>query len=293
MIKIDDQTLVCFALKEYGQVGPKLFLQLAMMYGQPGNIYDFSVEELASMNSISLERAEKIIASQDLIEQARETIEHLQAMNIAAISYYDDDYPERLRQIPDPPIVLYVRGDIAILREGGIAIVGTTAADQSGIRATVDFAKAFVEQERIVISGLALGIDSAAHLGTLKNQGKTVAVLGCGHLSIYPEENESLAGLIAETGAVVSEYDIHAKAIAGRLVSRNRLIAGLADTVLVMQIGEKRHGELYAAEAAIDQGKSVFVYDPDDRYDIDILHNNLAIRINSLEQIAYILRSIA
>ena len=91
---------------------------------------------------------------------------------------------------------------------------------------------------------------------------------------------------------MISEYDIHAKAIPGRLVSRNRLIAGLADAVLIMQIGDKRHGELYAAEAAIDQGKSVFIYDPDDHYDVDILHNNLVIKINSLEQIDQIMRFI-
>ena len=292
MIKIDDQTLICFALKEYGQVGPKLFLQLSMMYGQPGNIYDYSSDEIASMNNISLERAEKIVASQDAIEQARETIENLQTMNIAVISYFDESYPERLRRIPDPPIALYVRGDLSLPSEGGVAIVGTSAANQDGIRASVDFARALSEQGQTIISGLALGIDTAAHLGALKNSGKTIAVLGCGHLSIYPEENESLAGLIAEQGTLVSEYDIHAKAIPGRLVSRNRLIAGLADAVLIMQIGDKRRGELYAAEAAIDQGKSVFIFDPDDRYDVEILHNNLVIKINSLEQIDQIMRFI-
>jgi DNA processing protein len=197
----------------------------------------------------------------------------------------DDNYPEHFRHIPDPPVAIYSRGDSDLLQQGGIAIVGTTAADQDGIRAAVDFARGFVEHGKTIISGLALGIDSAGHLGALKNGGKTIAVLGCGHLNIYPEENESLAGLITDSGTVISEFDIHAKAIAGRLVSRNRLIAGLADAVLIVQVGRKRRGELYAGQAALDQGKPVFVYDPNDQYAAQELLNNLVIKIKSLEQI--------
>jgi DNA processing protein len=288
----DDIKAICLALKEQGQVGPKLFQQLLMVYGHPEHIFDNSADDIASMVNINVDRAEKIVGSQDWLDEARALITHMESLNISVVGYLEDDYPEHLRHIPDPPLAIYMKGDKELLNHGGVAIVGTTAADQEGIRAAVDFARGFTDKGKTIISGLALGIDSAGHLGALKNNGKTIAVLGCGHLNIYPEENESLAGLIADTGAVISEFDIHAKAIAGRLVSRNRLIAGLAEAVLIVQVGHKRRGELYAGQAAIDQGKPVFIYDPHDKYADEELLNNLVIKIKSLEQIDEILRYI-
>jgi len=285
MTNIDEQKLVCLALKEYGQVGPKLFQQLLLMYGNPGNISDSNAEEIASMTNVNSQRAEKIIASFEQLDQAKDTLAHLETLNISAISYLDQEYPELLRHIPDPPIMIYVRGDAGLLNDGGIAVVGTTSANQEGIRAAVDFTKRIVENGQTVISGLALGIDSAAHLAALKNAGKTMAVLGSGHLNVYPEENEPLAGLIGQSGALVSEYDIHATTNAGRLVSRNRLIAGLARAVLIVQVGETRRGELYTGQAAIDQGKPVFVYDPSGQYQAEELLNSLVIKIKNIEQI--------
>ncbi|MCP4583865.1 MAG: DNA-processing protein DprA [candidate division Zixibacteria bacterium] len=292
MINIENDNLICLALKEHGQVGPKTFQQLLMIYGHPGNIYDHPAEDIASMTSINMERAEKIIASQDMIDDVYDTWDQLQSLNISVISFLDKDYPDSLRQIADPPVVLYTKGNLDLLNRGSVAIVGTTQADQDGIRASVDFARELSGHDQTIISGLALGIDSAAHLGCLKSGGKTVAVLGSGLMNIYPEENESLAGLIAESGVIISEYDIHADAIPGRLISRNRLIAGLASAVLIIQVGEKRRGELHAAQAAIDQGKPVFVFDPNDQYDHETLLNNMTINIKGLEQIDEIMKYI-
>ena len=289
MNAISEQTAICLALKEYGQVGPKLFQSLMFTYGNPENIFEHSAEHISSMVDINLERAEKIAAAGDRIEEARETIDYYQTLNISSVSFLDDDYPEQFRQIPDPPLVIYARGDLGILDDSGIAVVGTTSAGQDGIRAAVDFTRGFIDNDKLIVSGLALGIDSAAHLGALKNAGKTAAVLGCGLVNIYPEENQPLAGLIADSGVVISEYDIHAKAIPGRLVSRNRLIAGLAKAVLIVQVGMERRGELHAGQAAINQGKPVFVYDPDDRFASEELLDNLVIKIKSVEQIDEIL----
>jgi len=286
----NNDNLICLTLKEYGQVGPKTFQQLLMIYGHPENIYEQDANDIASMTNINFERAEKIINSQDLIEDARETRDHLQSLNINVISYLDEAYPEPFRRIDDPPIVIYARGDIDLLQGGGVAIVGTTQADQAGIRAAVDFTREFVNRGQTIISGLALGIDSSAHLGCLKNDGKTIAVLGCGQMNIYPEENQPMAKLITETGVVISEYDIYAEAVPGRLISRNRLIAGLADVLLIAQLGNQRKGELHAAQAAIDQGKPVFIYDPEDKYDFETLLDNLAIKIKGPEQIDEIMK---
>lgn len=261
---------ICFALKEYGEVGPKLFQQLLLIYGHPQNIFTQTADDISSMTGINIERAGKIAAAADLLEQAEKQIDDLLDINIHLISYFDDRYPPAFRSIADPPLVFYHRGDYNLLDSGGVAIVGTTSADQAGIRAAVDFAKGFAGLGKTVISGLAAGIDTAAHLGTVQSGGKTVAVLGCGHLNIYPDENTPLASMIAETGAVISEYEIYADAIPGRLISRNRLIAALADAVLIVQIGENRKGELHTAKAAYEQGKPVYVFDPENRYsDID------------------------
>ncbi|MCD6163549.1 MAG: DNA-protecting protein DprA [candidate division Zixibacteria bacterium] len=290
MINIDDVAIVCLALKEYGHVGPKLFQQLMITYGEPANLFERDPEDISSMVGINLERAQKITDSQESLAEAREIVNHLSTINIDVISYFDDAYPESLRKIADPPLLLYVRGDLQLLSSGGAAIVGTTSPDNAGIKAAVDFAREFSKRGITVVSGLAAGIDSAAHLGCLKNNGKTIAVLGCGHLNIYPEENISLAQLITESGVVISEFNVHADAVAGRLVSRNRIIAALADVVIMAQIGDNKKGELYTARAALDQGKSVFVFDPDDIHDSETLLENMIIKIKDLGEIDEILK---
>ena len=293
MVSNKNNAVVCLALKEYGQVGPKLFQQLLVMYGEPINIFERTPDEISSMTGINLERAQKIVDSQDLFGDTVNTLDYLETINISVISFFDDLYPDALRKITDPPLGLYVKGDGNLLHEGGVAIVGAAEADQKGIKAAVDMARELSNNDIIVISGLAAGIDSAAHLGCLKNNGKTIAVLGCGHLNIYPEENTHLADLIAESGAVISEFDVHADAVPGRLVSRNRIIAALADIVIIAQLSEKRRGELHAARAAIEQGKPVYVFDPDDRYDDETLLNNQIVKMKELAEIDEIIKYMA
>lgn len=292
MKDVDSKTLVCVALKEYGQVGPKLFQKLLMFYGDPANIFEMLPEDISSMAGIDLEQAQKIVDVQRSFEESVEMINRFESLDISVISYFSEDYPRSFRAIADPPLVVYVKGNRQLLQDGGVAIVGTTSTDQSSIKMAVDFAREFSRHGKTVISGLAAGIDSAAHLGCLKNQGKTIAVLGCGHLNIYPEENIPLANLIAESGTVVSEYDIYADAVPGRLISRNRLIAALADAVLVVKVGENKRGELYTAQAAVDQGKPLFMWDTKDELNNETILKNSAIIIKGLEQIGEILKYI-
>lgn len=253
---------ISYALSELCGVKPKLFQKLLLTYGDPKNIYAQTADDLSAMIGIDLQKASQIVDTQHELEKTASEIERLQALDIDYISYFDSRYPQPFRQLSEPPLGLFLRGDEAMLDQGGLAIVGTTAANQENIRVAVDFAKETVRYGKNVISGLAAGIDSAAHLGCIKAEGKTAGVLGCGILNIYPEENESLAKLVAETGVLISEYNIHAEAIPLRLVARNRLIAALSDAVLIVQVGESRRGELHAAAAAIEQGKPVFVWDP-------------------------------
>jgi len=290
MTDLDGNRIACLALKEYGLVGPRLFQHLLLTYGSPTNIFNFSAEELSAMTNIDLAKARRIIEAGERLIDLQDTLDEVGMSNIHAVSYVDDDYPEALRRIAEPPLAIYVKGEVGLLQKGGVAIVGTTVADQDGIRLAVKLAQLSTEAHQTVISGLAAGIDSAAHLGCLKAGGKTLAVLGCGHLNIYPDENIPLAGLIAEAGIVISEYESYADPIPRRLVARNRLIAALADAVVVVQIGEAKKGELHAARAALEQGKPVFVVDPDGKYSSEPLLNNQAITIGGSDQFDEVLK---
>ncbi len=257
---------ICYALAESCKVRPKLFQRLLITYGDPANMYAQNPADLAAMVGIDQEKAKQIIETQYQLERTAEEIDRLRLLDIEYLSFFDSRYPQSLRRISEPPLALYLRGDQEMLNRGGLAIVGTTAADHENIRAAVEFGKATARSGRNVVSGLAAGIDSAAHLGCIQAEGKTAAVLGCGLLNIYPEENSGLAKIIGETGALLSEYNIYAEAVPPRLVARNRLIVALSDAVLIVQVGESRRGELHAAAAAIEQGKPVFIWDPDNRY---------------------------
>jgi len=285
----DKLKTICTCLKEYGKVGPKLFQQLLIIYGNPYNIYDENPDELMSMTGMSSEKAADICASRDKIDIVRENIERLEILGINTISFFDEAYPDSVRDIADPPLVLYVKGELTLMSKKGVAVIGTAQPDQAGLRRAVDCAKALTRAGMVVNSGLAMGIDAAAHLGCLNTGGNTVAVLGCGHLNIYPDENIPLARLIAESGAVISEYDIHADAIKGRLIGRNRLIAALSDIVFIAQLGDTRRGELHAARAAIEQGKPVYIFDPDDKYDRQTLLDGMITKIGSIEQVDQLL----
>ena len=194
------------ALTERGGVGPRIFQQLLMRLGPPENILNADPEDFADIPRLGEEGPEKILRSLDHIGAFEQKIEQLSSQGIDTITYFDDLYPEMLREIGDPPPIIYIRGNVEALKSNFVALVGTTQATQPGIRLAVDLAKGFVEHGIGIASGLALGIDSAAHLSALKNDGITIAVLGCGFFNIYPPENAIMADNIAKSGLLISEY---------------------------------------------------------------------------------------
>jgi DNA processing protein len=150
-----------------------------------------------------------------------------------------------------------------------VALVGTTKATQGGLRLAVDIARELVRKGYGVVSGLATGIDSAAHLGALKEQGVTMAVLGCGIREIYPEENKPLADLVAGSGLLISEHQPLRKVSKSALVLRNRLISALSRAVVVVQVGAETQGELRTAGYAAQQARPLFYGDPEKDLDYD------------------------
>ena len=175
----------------------------------------------------------------------------------AVLTLADIEYPKSLLEIADPPVLLYVAGNAKLLHSLALAVVGSRNATPQGLKNAQSFARAFSEAGFTIVSGLALGVDSAAHAGGLEGRGSTVAVLGTGIDIIYPRRNESLAQQISLRGALVSEFALGTPPTAGNFPRRNRLISGLARGCLVVEAALDS-GSLITARLAAEQGREVF-----------------------------------
>ncbi len=175
---------------------------------------------------------------------------------VQLLSIYDESYPKCLRQISDPPLVLYVRGELPV-SDYNIAVVGSREASHYGMKAAAVFATALARENITVISGGARGIDTAAHEASLAAGGKTVAVLGCGIDIAYPASNRKLFNRIIENGAVISEYPPGTPPRSQHFPARNRIIVGLSRGVLVAEAARKS-GALITANIAADEGREVY-----------------------------------
>lgn len=184
-------------------------------------------------------------------------LERLRGDNITICDIEDPEYPDMLSAIFDPPYLLYYRGDITILQELCLAVVGSRRATTYGRVQARRFGRELAEQGIVVTSGMARGIDTEAHLGALDAGGKTAAVLGCGIDIIYPPENIKLFNQITERGVVISEFPPGTRPEPGNFPARNRTISGLSHGVLVVE-AKQRSGALITADFALEQGRDVF-----------------------------------
>ena len=175
----------------------------------------------------------------------------------ALVTLADATYPRLLLEIADPPPVLYVRGRVELLQRPALAVVGSRNATAQGAANAESFAKSLSAAGLTIVSGLALGIDAAAHRGGLAGPGSTIAVLGTGIDIVYPRSNAALAGEIAERGLLVSEFPLGTGALASNFPRRNRLISGLAQGCLVVEAA-LASGSLITARSAAEQGREVF-----------------------------------
>ncbi|HEX4798209.1 MAG TPA: DNA-processing protein DprA, partial [Burkholderiales bacterium] len=174
----------------------------------------------------------------------------------ALLTLADSEYPKQLLEIPDPPALLYVAGNVKLLSSPALAVVGSRNATPPGMKNAQSFARAFSEAGLAIVSGLALGVDSAAHRGGLEGRGSTIAVLGTGIDIVYPKRNEPLAKEISSRGALVSEFPLGAPPNAANFPRRNRLISGLARGCLVVEAALDS-GSLITARLAAEQGREV------------------------------------
>ncbi len=171
----------------------------------------------------------------------------------------EKNYPEKLQKIYAPPAKLYLLGDETILNRPSIAIIGCRQASDYGKKVAFRFAYELAQKGIIVISGLARGIDSYAHLGALKAKGQTIAILGSGFGHIYPTENKGMCKeIIQEGGAILTEYGPESRPEKMHFPARNRIISGLSNGVLVVEAKEKS-GTLITVDYALEQGKEIFI----------------------------------
>ncbi len=222
------------------------------------NLYNSKEEELIRVKGIETKYA-KIISNSKQTHNIDKHLEYMVKNNIEIISIQDKKYPKLLKNIYDPPVSLYVRGNTDILNNYCIAIIGCRQCTQYGKNVAQELAYNISKQKINVVSGLAKGIDGIAHKGAIIAGGKTIAVLGNGIDTIYPAENIPLAKEILKTGgAIISEYPLGEKPQKQNFPERNRIVSGLAKGIIVVEAKEKS-GTLITVDFALEQGRDVFV----------------------------------
>jgi len=253
---INEEHLYWLAFNAVQGIGPKRFALLTNYFGSAKNAW------LAPENKLQqIGLQEKLIGK--LINFRKNFDPHsynlrLANYNIKPIFIDDKNYPKNLKNIDDAPFVIYVKGELKSEDQKAIGVVGSRKMTGYGYQVTQDLVKKLANSGLTIISGLARGIDSAAHKATLEVSGRTIAVLGCGLDLIYPPENLGLAKQISDGhGALISEYPLGAPAIPFNFPARNRIISGLSLGVLVVE-GAADSGSMITATDAVNQGREVF-----------------------------------
>ncbi len=222
----------------------------------PGKLYENFEKEIEKVISITDEKTYELLkAKKNTLERE---IEFLDKNKITAVTFFSKNYPESLKNIDSPPLVLSCKGDVSLLNSFCFAVVGSRKVSGYGKVVTEKFTSVIARNGLTIVSGLASGVDTIAHQSTLNVGGKTIAVLAGGFCEIYPSFNVNLAKRISEEGLLVTEYSYYEKAEAFHFPLRNRIIAGLSRGVLITEAGE-RSGSMHTKNYAIDYGKDLFL----------------------------------
>jgi DNA processing protein len=212
----------------------------------------------ATLQAIGFDRRtiESFVTVRDKLDLTAE-LERVSRLGVTVLTWDSSGYPSLLKNIPDPPPVLYVQGELMLRDEWALAVVGTRRPTVYGREATRTLVGTLAASGVTIVSGLAYGIDTHAHQTALEAGGRTIAVLGCGIDIIYPAKNRDLAQRIISNGALVSEYPLGTRPEGGNFPRRNRIISGLSLGVLVVE-GTRRSGALITADYAAEQGREIF-----------------------------------
>jgi DNA processing protein len=252
---MDEDVVYWLGLARVEGLGVRSAHKLIDRFGSPQAAYMASLTELET-TGLSAAVSQAIFAQVGLKEAEKE-MEASAKLDCRLVTYSSEVYPPLLRQIADPPLVLYVRGDARALSEPAVAIVGTRRPSTYGLQVARRLAHDLADRRLVIVSGMARGIDSGAHHGALDAQGRTVAVQGRGMDGVYPAENKRLAEKIMASGAVISEFPLGTGPTPENFPIRNRIISGLSLGVIIVEAAEYS-GSLITARLALEQNREVF-----------------------------------
>lgn len=234
----------------------KVINDLLRKYKKPVKLWQLDKKELIK-NKLSNENVLEILDKEKRRDLSK-YIEYLDNHNIKMLNIYDNEYPDNLRNIYDTPPLIYIKGNKEILNNPSFAIIGCRDCSMYGKQVTQKIAGKLAKNGITIISGLARGIDTNAHIGTLKANGKTIAVVGTGLDIVYPNENKYLQEeIISQGGAIISEFVVGTKINKLNFPKRNRIISGISNGVLVVEAKEKS-GSFITVDFALEQGKNVY-----------------------------------
>jgi len=245
------------ALSMMNHLGSNRIAKLSQIAGSADQIFELSYQQITSLYGIGKKIAREILDF-DQWDRVNEIIENSYRYGASLMTLEDDDYPSLLKEIYDPPLLLWIKGSREVLQATGISVVGTRSCSSYGHKMARQLVEQLVERKITIVSGLAYGIDTTAHKTTVEQGGRTIAVLGSGIDIIYPSRNSSLADKIIDTGgAVISEFPLGSKPDAGNFPVRNRIVSGLSMGTLVVESGLKG-GSMITINAALNQNREVF-----------------------------------
>lgn len=220
------------------------------------NLLEIKNSQFTNFSFLTLKEIQQIIKIRDS-RLFSDELEAIAENKFKVIDIFDDSYPYLLKQISSPPLLLYLKGNVELLKNYSLAIVGTRAPSEYGKRVAFSFSAQLADFGFTVVSGLARGIDTEAHKGAIRKSASTIAVLGSGLNKIYPLQNKALAKHICQEGLLISEYPINTPPLAKNFPQRNRIISGLSQGVLVVEAAA-RSGALITANFALSQNREVF-----------------------------------
>ena len=252
---VTENPLPWIALKCVAGIGNRLYKRLIDRFGSPQSVQRASAEQLTQVRGIT-GRLAAAIRAQRISDSAKREVDRARKAGVRILTMADPDYPLLLLQIPDPPPVLYLKGSL-VKEAGCVAVVGSRNATAYGIQTARQLSAELAVRGVTIVSGMARGIDTAAHQGALENDGRTVAVLGSGLARIYPASNRKLFDRIACQGGVISEFAMLADPEPHHFPLRNRIISGICLGTVVVEAGRKS-GSLITARLAAEQNRDVF-----------------------------------
>lgn len=244
------------AWNKISDIGPKRFHKLIKYFGSAENAWHTKSGEILKVLSLSNKISSRISEERNNINPEQE-LDLLDKHKVKVLTIEDDFYPQNLKEIHDPPPVLYFKGNIIEKDKNSISIVGSRKATYYGKMVAENLSKDLALVGLTIISGMARGIDTAAHRGALSVNGRTIAVLGCGIDLIYPPENRRLAKEIEESGAIITEFPFSTLPERQNFPRRNRIISGLSLGTVVVE-AEEKSGALITTDFALEQGREVF-----------------------------------